>query len=304
MRSFLTDSGFLEYAGKSFHANYQRSSDDFAPRVARHEFIKVDGALQEPMGQGADSYRFELVFYGPQFRAEYAAAVAHFKANPTGLLIHPLLGRKQVAVQSYSGSLDLTRELDSVSMPVAFAENAINDKATPRPSAAKKAQDVTDYLAQFNEAVSAFTAVAGLAELVDGAATDYAAAVIVAANTAVPDPSLPGLLQGVRDSVLAFNAAVLDDPAALTAADAFEARDLALRVYAAALDADTALGRTQPALEAITLPAAISLSRLCADRYGGTRARTYADLVRVLNRIANPFLIPGGTVLKLPTVAV
>lgn len=302
--NFLTDTYFLEYEGLALHARFQRGSDEFAPRLAQHEFVKVDGAGQEPMGSGPDVYRFDLVFYGATFRKDYEAAVAHFKANPKGLLVHPLLGKKRVGVRAYSGNTDPSRELDSATLNVTFVGAAINTNPQQQAASVPSAKQTVDAsVTQLTTSTARYTssAVVLYAATAATAATDYAEKAATAALNATPDPSVPSRLASVHDAVQSLLGALPLDPVVVTAADTFAARDAALQLYAACLALDLATGRLQPVLETVTLSGALSLSRLCAARYQPSERATFAELIRVFNRIPNPFLIPAGTVLKAPT---
>lgn len=300
--NYLVGSFELEYAGRPYHARYQSSEDEINQRLAAHEFIKVDGAYQEFMGSGADGYRFSLIFVGPNWRRDISDAIAHFRKNPKGLLVHPIHGRKRVGWKGLSPRVAPESAINAASMSVTFAEDNL-DPAAGQPSTGSAAAGVaTDKASQLTTATAgtSVTTRATVATLT-AATIAYATAALAMTQGATPDPTLPSLLASVRNGTTATLAALASDSAALNTLAT--SRTLALETLAACYALDAVTQAQQPATETITLGGTVSLARLCGDRYGADAA-TMRDLILAMNRIPAPAFMPAGTVLRLPRATV
>lgn len=301
--NYLVGSYELEYAGLALHARYQGSQDEINQRLAAHEFLKVDGAFQEYMGSGADSYRFSLVFTGPNWRADVDAAVAHFKKNPKGLLVHPIFGQKRVGWKSLQPAVEVPTAINAATMSVQFVEDNLDPAAGQPKTAAAVAARITEKTDALTNLVADYsagtvTAVASYVSL----ATTYAALVLTQLQDAVQNPAEAARqLAGVQAGTVSTLAALEADAAARSTIAT--SRTATVEVYAAALELDAITAKQRPAMESVTLPGAVSLARLCSDRYGKDAA-TVRELILVINRIPTPALIPAGTTLLLPVATV
>jgi len=302
-KNYLLGSYELEYAGLALHARYEGSQDEINQRLAGHEFIKVDGAYQEPMGSGADSYRLSLVFVGATWRADLAAAIAHFKRNPKGLLVHPVHGQKRVGWKTISPAVSIPEAVNAATATVQFVEDNLDPAAGQPSTAAAASATVTDQGDVLTSLVADYdtSTVSQVASYV-GLATTYAALALAVVQDGTPDPSLPAALAAVQTSAVDTLDA-LDSDSTASSSTLATARTAAIQVYAAALTLDAIANKQQPAVEEITLAGAVSLARLCSDRYGKD-AGTTRDLVLAMNRIPTPALMPAGTRLFLPVATV
>lgn len=301
-KNYLIDSYELEYAGLALHARYQSSHDQINQRLAGHEFVKVDGAYQELMGSGADGYSFGLVFVGPSWRKDVVAVVAHFKKNPKGLLVHPVHGKKRVGWKWLAPAVEVPGAINSATMQVEFAEDNLDPAAGQPTTGAVYSATIGDQSDQLTTLAATYSAgtVTQVASYVSLAAL-YASSALAVAQGGIPDPTMPAQLAGVANSATATLAALASDTAA--AATLATSRTLTIQVYAAALALDAATAAQRPTIESVTLPGAVSLARLCSDRYGA-EAATMRDVVMAMNRIPSPALIAAGTVLSLPAATV
>lgn len=300
--NYIPNSSVCEYAGKSLHVLLQATSDDINQRLVPHEFVKVDGAYQEFMGSGADGYRVTLVFTGDNFVADLNAALAHFKKNPKGLLVHPVYGRKRAGWRSFTPHIDVQREINGATAEVVFAEDNLDPAAGQPQTVATQAQAVTDKTTQLKSATSGFSTstIAKVLSFANKAQT-YAAAALAVAQGNPPDPSMASLLGSTALAAGTTLSALESDYKALSTLAT--TRTLTLGTYSSCLDLDAATAKQRPTVETVTLPGAVSLSRLCADRYGPDAA-TQRDYVMSMNRIPSPSLIPAGTVLLMPIATV
>ena len=301
-KNYLVDSFELEYEGLALHARYQSSHDNINQRLAAHEFVKVDGAYQEFMGSGADGYTFGLVFVGATWRKDVVAAIAHFKKYPKGLLVHPVHGRKRVGWKSMSTAVEVPGAINAATMQVEFVEDNLDPAAGQPTTGAPDAAAISDQTDQLTTASSGFSAatVAIVAGYVS-AATAYATSALDVLAGGLPDPTMPAQLASVASAATATLAAFAGDAAALYTLATV--RTLAIQVYASALSLDAATAKQQPLIETVTIGAAVSLARLCSDRYG-SQASVMRDLVLRTNRIPTPALMPVGLVLLMPAATV
>lgn len=300
--NYLVGSFETEYAGLALHARYESGADEINQNVAAHTFIKVDGAYQEFMGSGADAYRFAFIFLGADWIKQFAAFVAHFHKNPKGLLVHPIYGKKRVAWKSISNPVNVGAETNATTATVQFAEDNLDPAAGQPVTVGAQAQAVNDNGSLLTSATSGFSAstVAQVAAMVSLAST-YAASALAVAQSGTLDPTLPSALGAVETSTSLTLATLASDPLALPTLAT--TRTLAIQTYVACLAVSAAVASLQPTVEQVTIAGSVSLSRLCSDRYGA-QASSMRDLVLALNRIPSPALIPGGTVLQMPTATV
>jgi len=304
-------------------------NDVIGIRLARHAYLKRDGAEQEPMGAEPGRFTMRLALMGPNWAANYRALVASIRKEPRGLLVHPLLGNLRVACHGISDAssepgrakrllevtlgfeedaLDTTVVAESFTAPAAAAArvNAQAAKFQKEVAPSSTSTGLGKVLATVTRtsavadtlAVAAAKTIAGASAALLSATNAYSTAVQAVASGAL-DPSLPAKLTACG---LATDAAVeaLLDPALMSrpGARAQPAVSAAVELYAACVQLDVALAATRPPLIPYTLDGATNLFVLAARLYPG-QAILRANDILALNRVPNPFSVPVGTVLQL-----
>lgn len=323
--------GLDEYAALTFTPNGQQAlglgqavlsyDHDHGERLAQFDYLKRDGAEQEPMGANASVLTYRLVLMGEapltaggppiSAGARYQALFNAQRSQPRGLLVDPRLGRWQVAWSSIRASEEPQRAVDSIEITLVFREDqidqalAIENQPTPQ--------------ARANEAVSAYSivvaaSVAGftifpvplfkkMADTAQGLG-DAAAALVNAALTLVQnkgvDPSLRSMLENVQRARLDYFAAV---DAALTYSQtdpvsAVEYKHAAYMTEAACVELLISIEQLKPQLFDYVTPSAMSLIALLQLVYGQDAQSHREEALRL-----NPFLptvtIPAGTTVRL-----
>jgi len=293
------------------HYYMQTVTDTVKPRLAIHEYLKRDGAEVEWMGNSPNTYRFTLVFVGPNWKTQYNAFAALLNGNPKGVLVHPVFGRQRVACQGIdSASIDINAATNCVTVPISFITDDIDAQleGEQSKSASEKESDVTTALDEFLAAVAVLrglgvspsAATVAAISSVSTTAAAYAAAAAAASNDNIPNPALGTLLSAVEAATSLAIAGIETDTADYPNASAFPAISGCEQVYANCLELADAVDAARPVVIDYTVPGDTGLIAMCARLYGA-QADDQIEQVLVLNRIANPALIPGGTVLKIPT---
>lgn len=279
--------------------------DTLRPRLAVHEFLKVDGAEVEYMGQSPDTYRFAISFVGDNWRDQYLSLVARIGKSPKGVLTHPSFGNVRVACQGIDGAaLDVARSINSIDVPIAFitddvdtsrdqgAENTTQTTASLIPAA------ISDLIVQAAPFTSAavVTTVAALAT----SAQSFADAAVAASEDGTTETNLATQLGTVAQDSEAASNAILADPANTGGAVAYEAVAACEYVAALCIDTATAYEASKPPLLQYTVASNTDVLTLASLLYGPQASARVSEILS-LNRIANPYNITAGTVLLLST---
>lgn len=299
-KNLLTDCDVFRFKDMELHGQLTGFSDSHKPRNAVHEFLKRDGAQVEYMGRGPRRFKFNLVFLGKKFRAEYKRFIASMDADPYGTLVHPLLGQVRAIYDGADASVDIPRELDTITMPVSFLENDVDVKLeaaqAERQSVSEKEQAVTTQTTAFTSALAIFTSAEAIGTTYVARALSYASAAATAARESTPDPSLSVKLDDVRIYCQSVIVEILADDEAEGAAH-FDAISNAEMVYSACLELDEAASALRPPILEYAVQGQISMAALLGRLYGKD-ALSRLDEFLTLNRIANPAAIPSGTVVR------
>ena len=306
-RNRLTDTQAFRWKDQELHGFLTNFGDTSKPRLAIHEFLKRDGAAIEYMGRAPRRFKMSLVFVGADWRKRYVNLLASIDNDPKGLLVHPLLGKVRVACEGVDGSnVDVSRELDTISVPLTFVEDAVDTQleatAEDKQSVSAKQALVTTRTSELSTNAAKFTTAATKVALAVSSATTYAAAAQAAALASTPDPTLATKLGDVQEACKDVRAAVLADPVATSAALAFPAIASAEQVYDACLQLAAAADALRPPTITFTVPQTMHVASLAARLYGKDGSRRIDENL-TLNRITNPAAIPGGTVLLVASAA-
>lgn len=301
-------------------------NDIIGIRLARHAYLKRDGAEQEPMGADAGRFTMRLALMGASWAANYRALVASIRQDPRGLLVHPLLGNLRVACTGISdASAEPGRARRLLEVSIGFEEDALDSTVVaetftaPATAAARVNAKAAAFqaapvprstgLAKILSIVTIATVIADAAVLVTATLIGRASAALIAATSAYSiaaqavasgalDASLAAKLAACGIATDAAVEALLANPLAIGAM-AQPAVSAAVELYATCVQLDVALAATRPPLINYTVNGATNLFVLAARLYPGQDATLRAQDMLVLNRIPNPFAIPAGTVLRV-----
>lgn len=303
------------------------SEDDLGARLASFEYIKRDGAEQEPMGAAPAQFTFRIVITGnaplTQGGASLSATERYAKlgqtvrTQPRGILNHPRLGRWQVAFKQIRAREEPKKALDTIEATLVFVEDQLDQAividSTPTPQA------------QANRTINAYSIMVAASALsfkldprapmqaVDAAINAFAvkAATFVVEGVSLAQSSIADLnplrtlLAGVEAARVAVFAA-LDATRSLTLDPAITLaryRDQAYQVQASCVELIRSIEAIKPPVVYYTVPSTMSLDQLLVSLYGAA-ARQHVDELLSLNLIRTPMRIQAGTSLRLVSPAV
>ena len=106
----------------SYSAGLASAHDSGGRRKVKYAFPYVDGQTTDDLGRKGNTYNMDLIIHGPRYLNGLALLLAQFNLPTPGILVHPVMGRIQVAIEDY----ELTHQNDSrnaVAMKVTFAEH-------------------------------------------------------------------------------------------------------------------------------------------------------------------------------------
>ena len=166
-----------------------------------------------------------------------------------------------------------------------------------------KSQAITTATANLTTQSAGFASAATKVTTLVTQASVYASTATSAALGSVPNYSTTNLLADVQAATAAVIAAIAADEDADDSATTYPAISAAEQVYDACNQLEAAVRSMRPVLFAYTVQAKLDLSVILATFYGKD-AMARMDEILTLNRIPNPYAIPAGTVLQLPTPTV
>ncbi len=279
-------------------------------RLASHEYLKRDGGEQEPMGAAVGRFSYSCVIIGPDATARYNNLVLSVRQNPRGILVDPRLGRISAACEGIDASEDAENAVDTIEFDIRFAEDAVDtaiaseQPVSPNAYSANVLNSITSltdlvdarFLGNF---ATSFRAVVALLPVYTAAATAYTTAALASIQSASPDPTLTQLLGAVRVQQDAFLAALtatlaysLEPDVSLTPYRA-EAR----AIYDGCVQLQDSISALKPPIILYPVTTAMPLTQVAVALYGKD-AKAKVPELRSLNRIAVPYWIPQGTILK------
>jgi len=116
----------LEFKGIRLHGYATDLSDDIQWRIAVHEYDRRDGAQTENMGRAPAQLRVTLVFVGADAFLDAQSFIQALEINPSGLLVHPIFGKRQATCSGASGARLAVNEVNTYTLPVSFIENNLD----------------------------------------------------------------------------------------------------------------------------------------------------------------------------------
>lgn len=282
-------------------------SDSLPQRLARHVYVKRDGAELEPTGADPGTFKFRLAFMGEHWATNYRALVQSIRDNPRGLLIHPILGEIQVGCMGIdSADSEPGQALNLLNVSITFVEDQVDGTfalAEFEGPAAKQAK-VDTWTGTLGALASKFLFAASEFEKLIYSANVYAEAAYNAIANNEPNPALATMLGDVGTKAQALGRLLKQEQESRSGAsrDYQPAVEAVERTHSACVELDEAIQYNHPTLEDFVVPATMPLATLAALRYG-KNAKTGMDEMLTLNRIADPHAIPAGTVLRVRQAA-
>jgi prophage DNA circulation protein len=303
MADVLTGVSSFRWKDLDLAGNLVSWNDTIRVRLAAHVYLKRTGAEIEPMGAEPGHFTMRLCFLGSDWAKQYRAFVGSVRKDPRGQMVHPLLGTMRVACEGISdAAVTPGSERDSINLTVSFIEDQVdttlaNDQF---PGPAAKQGQVSKLATQVTSAIATYATAITAGVALTGAAISFAADAAASASSNTPDPSLEQQLAAVATNAASAIAALLSDPAAVTDASSYDAISLVEQLYAACLALADAVAASKPIIVEYVVPGTTDIATLAAKLYGPD-AFDRLDEILTLNRIANPFAIPAGTVLRVAT---
>jgi prophage DNA circulation protein len=148
----------LEFKGIALHGYADDIGDDAQWRIASHELDRRDGAMTESMARGPFVTRVELVFAGDTAFADAKSFIGKLEDDgPSGLLVHPIFGKRQATCLGFQGAKLSVREFNTYVMPVTFTENSLDARlvASQQQGTTADEQSIIDGAAAVDDGVAA-----------------------------------------------------------------------------------------------------------------------------------------------------
>ena len=288
----------------SLAGNLLAWNDRVGVRLAVHQYLKRDGAEVEPMGAEPMRFTMRLCFLGVAWAKQYRAFVESIRADPRGELVHPILGTIRVACEGVQDAAVVPgSERDSIAVTVGFVEDSVDAivQAERFPGPTAQAARVQNLAVGLVDTVAGLVVAAGVVQTFVGYALTFAASARQMFESGESNPSVDQQLEAAGVSADAATAAVLVDTTTTTSnAERYEALQLIQQLYAAALTLMLSIAASRPALVTYVVPLDTNVTSLVATLYGADGLSRVDEVLR-LNRVPDPFRIPAGTRLQVPT---
>ena len=261
-------------------------SDDVQHRLNEHAILQRSGSIHQSQGQGPRRFVFRCLLREPGASDTYKRVEALLGREPFATLLHPRFSRVPVVFVGLKVAEDMEARTSGMIVELSLCETGLREvKADSASAAARQASQAT---AQAVSLTQALPALAPLAQALAAQASAFLS--LVEATTSQYD--LAQALAAVRvaaDSlVLAAGVTVRRFPIVAAARLALWQCQASYRLAGAQL----------PPIVPRTVPQRMSLARFARSLYGGGAQAMEAEIARI-NRIANPYAIPAGTVLQV-----
>jgi prophage DNA circulation protein len=181
---------------------------DLKRRSAKHEYLKADGARFEDMKAAPRTLSARLTFIGADCAVQFASFSDFIRANPKGLLVHPIAGQWFAFCEGVSGEVEYDAATNRILAQCSWVESNF-DQAAPTPdtpSVATATQNVVASLAAHNNATAKFMAAVAVAQSKIGQA--MASVQAAAAKIGQVDDAMSTITQAVSQVVGASEAAI------------------------------------------------------------------------------------------------
>lgn len=311
-RSLLANAQAFTFKGQELFGDTEGWTDDLPIRLAQYEYLKRDGGEQEPMGAGVKTFSFSCVFMGADCGRRYQALAASVQQDPRGPLVHPRLGTFQVACRGIRGKETPSSAIDVIEFTIEFVENKVDQtidsngqfgaqfRASQAADAAQDALDSINAILANRIANAVYAAAVNAAVELQAWVNKFTEQAIISAQNDLPDPALEKLLANVLSkrnvAVAAFEATLpitLRPPVSLT-----DAKTAAYIAYAASVQLYQDVVASKPQIVDFTVPSTMTLNQVLVRLYGA-EAQDRKSNIKTLNRMATPYAISQGTVLRV-----
>lgn len=260
--------------------------DDLGRRLAEHSYPYRSGSDFEDLGRKARSTRLRVVFLGEDYLGDLGAFLQAADAGRTGLFQHPLMGSWQAKCRTYPVHHEHGAR-DMATLEVEFVEDGTNTALPDLFSVSQGQADVEEAAVASLAANQSLLdkAIAGVEDAV-ASARAFAAEATAAVQNAVDRVNqirakVNSLIQAMRD---------------LTDIQRWPLTRALRRLVHSAAKLAKAVESLAPPLVFHTVGASSSVSMIAHALYGDA---SRAQQLLSLNRIANPYLVPAGTRLRV-----
>lgn len=323
--------GLDEYAALTITPNGQQAlilhgtvlayEHEHGERLAQFEYLKRDGAEQEPMGANASRLNYKLVLMGeapltaggaPMSAGQrYQVLVTAQRSQPRCLLVDPRLGRWQVGWSSIRASEEPQKAIDCIEISLSFVEDQIDQalaiEAQPTPQArANQAVDAYSamYAATFllfgNRSNPSYQAVVNYAQNLAMTAAAFVNAALESTQNGTFDPTLRTMLASVESvrgdfftTLARTTTDSLEPDVSLT-----EIRHAAYMTDAACVELLASIENLRPQVFDYYVASPMSLIQVLQLVYGSD-AQSHREEAERLNPFFPTVTIPAGTTLRL-----
>jgi prophage DNA circulation protein len=302
----LTDVSAFRFKDMDLSGALVSWNDRFGMRLAGHQYLKRDGAEQEPMGAEPGRFTVRLCFLGASWAKQYRALVASIRKDPRGQMVHPIFGTLQVACEGIQDAAVVpAAELDAINISASFVEDAIDATIVADAFVGPAAHQgrVSNLAASLITAISGYAALVAQAAALTAAAVSFAVDAVAASSNDQPDPSLDGQLAALGTSTQGLISAVLASPQSTSDATAYPVLDAIEQLYAECLALADAVAASKPTIVTYVVTGDTTLPTLAATLYGKD-GRSRMDEIATLNRIPDPFRIRAGTTLRVAAATI
>lgn len=298
---------YLEFKGMRLHGFATDISDDIQWRIAVHEFDRRAGAQTENMDRAPVQTRVTLVFAGHDRLSDGQAFLdaqvflASLQINPSGLLVHPVLGKRQMTCGGVQG-MRLSADFPNVwTLPVTFHEDNLDGSVVGEAgSLAPLAQDATSLVDTVTASVVNYLAASATVGQLTSSATSLVASTLAATDALAPDYKLNVAMADVVSNgelaISALRATSATDPEVGVAITNCELLVSACHALVAA-----ALGASSP-LDVWVTPREMSLVEIAQQLYGADALRRLSELEANNEAVRGLLLVPAGTRLSVNLV--
>ncbi len=323
-KTVLINGETFQFKDIVLHGTLENWNDQLGVRVANHKYLKRNGGEAEIMGIDQRRFNFKCVFIS-DVTNNYKNLQASIYDNPLGLLIHPRLGKIQVACESLVANEDPANATNALEFNINFIENAVDTVINTSSGAVLPSPQTT--LSVMNQALTALS-ITSLDVLPNGISVEGAFSVLalsarfalrdvlnsfiavgntfiqVASDAAASVYQVPALTSQLKDVVNQGNATIayiknLGQPDVVM----WPIIDNVKVTQASAQNTYNSIIAQKPPVVTFVVPTTMSLRTIAVRLYGPDAQSKIQELL-ILNKIPYPAAIPMGTILLVssPTV--
>lgn len=321
----ITNAQTFQFKDIDLHGTLENWNDTLGIRIANHRYLKRDGGETEWMGADQRRFRFKCVFIdtgdGTSVTDRYQQLEASIYTQPLGLLIHPRLGKIQVACDALQVTENPPQGIDAIEFNISFVENAVDTTLTaPNVGPQVSISDMTNSLSKFSitnlDVVAGGVSIEGtfsvltlsarfaLRDVINSFVSTCNTFLQLASDAASSIYQVPALLSQLNIVITQGNATIayiqnLGKPDVIM----WPLIENVKTVQAEARNTYNSIIASKPTVITFTVPSLMSIQTI-ATRLYGKDAQSHIQEILSLNNIPNPAAIPIGRVLLIsaPTI--